>query len=537
MECLSWKCSGALLKHAVPTAILHGVHTHRARFLVIGSGIAGLHTALRAAAHGQVLLVTKGSLFDSGTSYAQGGIAAALGAGDSPEQHRQDTLAAGAALCDRRAVEVLVEEGPTRVRELQLAGARFDLTPGGKIALGREAAHSRRRIVHAQGDRTGAEIVRTLIERIADTPAVQVFERTRVLDLIVARRAGRCHGVRATVRGRASELYADATVLAAGGCGQLFRYTTNPLVATGDGYAIAYRAGAALRDLEFVQFHPTALDTPENPLALVSEAVRGEGAHLLDADGRRFMVKRHRLAELAPRDVVAREIYREKQRTGHVWLDATALGDAFATRFPGIFSLCMARGIDPRRERIPVTPAAHYMMGGVATDLAGRTSLERLYAVGEVACTGVHGANRLASNSLLEGLVFAERVARDLEGVKPLAVPARRRTWRAPRLSDRGAAQVAADSIRQVMWDHVGIDRNEQGLKSVLSALSDIGRRLPAGATEEANMVLAATLIARSALRRQESRGGHYRSDYPSTRLAWSRKHVRLRLGEEPSER
>ncbi|MGH7710171.1 MAG: L-aspartate oxidase, partial [Gemmatimonadaceae bacterium] len=471
------------------------MQTQRARFLVIGSGIAGLHTALRAAVHGDVLLLTKGSLFDSATSYAQGGIAAALGAGDSPELHRHDTLAAGAALCDRRAVEVLVEEGPARVRELQLAGAHFDLTPGGKIALGREAAHSRRRIVHARGDRTGAEVVRTLIERIAATPAVHVLERTRVLDLIVAPVRGRktCRGVGATVAGSAAELYADATVLATGGCGQLYRYTTNPRVATGDGYAIAYRAGAVLRDMEFVQFHPTALDTPENPLALISEAVRGEGARLLDADGKRFMVKRHRLAELAPRDVVAREIYREKQRSGHVWLDATSLGDDFATRFPGIFALCRARGIDPRSERIPVTPAAHYMMGGIATDLAGRSSIARLYACGEVACTGVHGANRLASNSLLEGLVFAERVARDLERVTPMKPPRTSGSWRAPRLLDRGAAEVAADTIRQIMWDQVGIDRDAADLETAIAQLRDIGRRLPTGATEEANMVLTAT--------------------------------------------
>jgi L-aspartate oxidase len=505
---------------------LHAVQTHRARFLVIGSGVAGLHTALRAAAHGDVLLVTKGSLFDSGTSYAQGGIAAALGAGDSPELHRQDTLAAGAALCDRRAVEVLVEEGPARVRELQLAGAHFDLTPGGKIALGREAAHSRRRIAHAGGDRTGAEIVRSLIQRLAATPSVHVLERTRVLDLLVMQRAKCCYGVKATIAGSPAELYADATVLATGGCGQLFRYTTNPRVATGDGYAIAYRAGAVLRDMEFVQFHPTALDTPENPLALVSEAVRGEGARLLDANGKRFMLKRHRLAELAPRDVVAREIYREKQRTGEVWLDATALGAEFATRFPGIFALCRARGIDPRTERIPVTPAAHYMMGGVATDLAGRSSIERLYACGEVACTGVHGANRLASNSLLEGLVFAERVARDLERAKPLKPPRRPGRWSAPRLSDRGAAQVAADTIRQIMWDHVGIDREGNELTEAITALGDIGRRLPTGATEESNMVQAAMLIAQAALQRDESRGGHHRRDFPKLRRTWNARHV-----------
>src|SRR5688572_11336343 len=282
----------------------------RTRFLIIGSGVAGLHTAWRASQTDDVLVVTKRSLFDSATAYAQGGIAAALGAGDSPELHRKDTLAAGAALCDAAAVEVLVEEGPARVRELQTAGARFDLGSDGKLKLGKEAAHSRHRIVHAHGDQTGAEVARTLSARVQESDRVSVFEKTRVLDLIVDR--GRCYGVRASVAGRAVEIMADATVLATGGCGQVYRYTTNPVVATGDGFAIAHRACVKLADMEFVQFHPTALDTPENPLALVSEAVRGEGAVLLNADGERFMLKRHRLAELAPRDVVAREIFREK---------------------------------------------------------------------------------------------------------------------------------------------------------------------------------------------------------------------------------
>src|SRR5580704_6175046 len=371
----------------------------RTRFLVVGSGVAGLHTAWRASEHGPVIVLTKRSLFDSATAYAQGGIAAALGAGDSPELHRRDTLAAGAALCDAAAVKVLVEEGPARVRELSAAGADFDLAPNGKFILGKEAAHSRKRIVHAHGDQTGAEVARTLIRRVTESPGVEVMETTRVLDLIVE--GGECIGVRASASGQAVEIVADVTVLATGGCGQVYRYTTNPQVATGDGYAIAHRAGATLADMEFVQFHPTALDTPENPLSLISEAVRGEGATLLNAEGTRFMPARHRLAELAPRDVVAREIFRERQRTGSVFLDARTLETPFATRFPGIFAICMARGIDPRHDLIPVTPAAHYMMGGVVVDLAGRTSLERLYACGEVSRTGVHGANRLASHSLL----------------------------------------------------------------------------------------------------------------------------------------
>src|ERR687883_1365904 len=300
----------------------------RTRFLVVGSGVAGLHTAWRASTGGDVMVLTKRSLFDSATAYAQGGIAAALGAGDSPELHRQDTLAAGAALCDAKAVEVLVTEGPARVRELHTAGAHFDLEPSGNFKLGREAAHSTNRIVHAHGDQTGAEVARTLVQKVRESPRVRVLEKTRVLDLVVSR--GRCCGVRASVAGRAAEIIADATVLATGGCGQVYRYTTNPVVATGDGYAIAHRAGVRLGDMEFVQFHPTALDTPENPLALISEAVRGEGAVLVNDAGERFMVRRHRLAELAPRDVVSRAIFREQRAGRRVYLDARKLRNKFA---------------------------------------------------------------------------------------------------------------------------------------------------------------------------------------------------------------
>src|SRR5438309_6132373 len=457
----------------------------RTRFLVVGSGVAGLHTAWRASADDDVLVLTKRSLFDSATAYAQGGIAAALGAGDSPELHRQDTLAAGAALAEAKAVQVLVEEGPARVRELATAGAQFDLEPGGNFKLGREAAHSRRRIVHAHGDQTGAEVARTLIKRVKESERIEVLEKARILELIAE--DGMVFGVRAAVSGKPVEIIADSTVLATGGCGQVYRYTTNPQVATGDGYAIAHRAGVRLADMEFVQFHPTALDTPENPLALISEAVRGEGAILLNEELIRFMLEKHRLAELAPRDVVAREIFREKIGGRHVWLDARMLGKNFEERFPGIFAICRARGVDPSVDLIPVTPAAHYMMGGVVTDLRGRASLNRLYACGEVSRTGVHGANRLASNSLLEGLVFAERVARDMiETTAPAAAP-RKVKWTVPRLTDRGAAQVAADSIRQGMWDHCGIDRTAKGLRLGLALLAGIEQRLPEGATEEAN--------------------------------------------------
>ncbi|HYC51037.1 MAG TPA: L-aspartate oxidase [Gemmatimonadaceae bacterium] len=499
----------------------------RTRVLVVGSGVAGLHTAWRASEQGPVLLLTKKSLFDSATSYAQGGIAAALGAGDSPELHRRDTLAAGAALCDAAAVQVLVEEGPARVRELHSAGADFDLEPDtGRFRLGREAAHSRKRIVHAHGDQTGAEVARTLVSRVRRSKRIRVLEKARVLDLIVYR--GECVGVRASVKGKATEIIADVTVLATGGGGQVYRYTTNPVVATGDGYAIAHRAGVTLSDMEFVQFHPTALDTPENPLALVSEAVRGEGATLVNERGVRFMKKLHKDAELAPRDVVARSIVRQ-QRAGHqVFLDARKLASTFARRFPGILALCRARGIDPRRDLIPVTPAAHYMMGGIVTDLCGRSSMNRLYAVGEVSRTGVHGANRLASNSLLEGLVFAERTARDLAQQQPLARLPRAATWSVPVLKDRGAAQVAADSIREIMWRDAGVIRTASALRSARSRLEHIEKRLPTGATEELNLVQTAQLIVEGALRRKESRGGHYRSDFPRAKGAWRKRHIEL---------
>jgi L-aspartate oxidase len=499
----------------------------RTRFLVVGSGVAGLHTAWRASEQHDVLLLTKRSLFDSATSYAQGGIAAALGAGDSPKLHRRDTLAAGAALCDAAAVQVLVEEGPTRVRELQAAGAKFDLEPEtGRLRLGREAAHSRKRIVHAHGDQTGAEVARTLVSRVRRSKRVRVLEKARVLDLIVHR--GACVGVRASVQGVATEILADVTVLATGGCGQAYRYTTNPVVATGDGFAIAHRAGVTLADMEFVQFHPTALDTPENPLALVSEAVRGEGATLVNERGVRFMKKMHKLGDLAPRDIVARGIARQ-QRAGHrVFLDARKLASTFARRFPGILALCLARGIDPRRDLIPVTPAAHYMMGGIVTDLCGRSSMERLYAVGEVSRTGVHGANRLASNSLLEGLVFAERVARDIAQADPLRSLPRVGKWTVPLLEDRGAAQVAADTTRDVMWRDAGVVRTAAGLRSARDRLRHIEKRLPVGATEELNLVQTAQLIVEGAIRRKESRGGHYRSDYPRAKGAWRGKHIEL---------
>jgi L-aspartate oxidase len=511
----------------------------RARVLVIGSGVAGLHTAWRAAERcsepTSVVLLTKETLLDSASAYAQGGIAAALGAGDSPALHREDTLAAGGALCDREAVDVLVTEGPRRVEELRAAGAHFDVGASGELLLGREAAHSERRIVHANGDRTGAEVVRLLVTRVRTDARIRVVEHARALELIVAN--GVCLGARVSEGGRAVEIVADATVLATGGCGQVFRSTTNPSVATGDGYALAHRAGAELIDMEFIQFHPTALDTPETPLALISEAVRGEGAVLLDANGHRFMPGVHELAELAPRDIVARAVARAQRETGRVVLDATHLGERFATRFPGIFAVCMERGIDPRIKAIPVTPAAHYTMGGVATDLVGRTSVSRLFAVGEVACTGVHGANRLASNSLLEGLVFAERVAREVVESPPLEESAQARAWRVPFCAEPEVAAQAATEIRALMWEYAGLERTRSGLRRCLDGLARIAERLPAGAIDEANMALTARLIAEAALLREESRGGHYRTDFPLPSRTYAERHTTSRVGAHWSSR
>jgi len=502
----------------------------RARVLVIGSGIAGLHTAMRAAEQcanrGDVVLLTKRTLFDSATNYAQGGIAAALGAGDSPELHRQDTLAAGGSLVDSDAVDVLVSEGPSRVRELTAAGANFDVNQLGEYLLGREAAHSERRIVHASGDRTGAEVVRTLVERVRADERIAIVEHGRALSLIIEH--GECAGARVSVQGRPVDVVADATVLATGGCGQVYLRTTNPPVATGDGYALAHRAGAELADMEFVQFHPTALDTDETPLALISEAVRGEGAVLVDARGERFMPAIHELAELAPRDIVTRAVLRAQRDTGRVFLDATHMGESFATRFPGIFAVCMERGIDPRVQPIPVTPAAHYMMGGIVVDLVGRSTIQRLYAVGEVARTGVHGANRLASNSLLEGLVFAERVAHDAIQLPPLTHEPPPKSWRVPVPPERAAAREAAHRIRTLMWEHAGIERSATGLRTCLAGLDSITSGLPEGATEERNLALTARLITEAALMREESRGGHFRTDFPLPRSIWADRHVRF---------
>jgi L-aspartate oxidase len=496
--------------------------------LIIGTGIAGLSCALAAAPTSHVVLITKDTLAENNTAYAQGGVAAALGPKDSPELHASDTVAAGAGLSDSLTVSRLVNDGPERIRELLSLGVRFDET-NGSISLGREAAHSSRRIAHAGGDATGREIHRTLAQAAQIQVGIALRERTLLVDLLVA--GG--HAIGALLMHLDTEQFsvvlARQTVLASGGIGAVFGRTTNPLVATGDGVAAAYRAGALVADMEFVQFHPTALATADNPLFLISEAVRGEGAILRDDEGVAFMESYHPSAELAPRDVVARAIYDRCQRTpeGRVFLDCSPIEpETFARRFPTILRTCVSQGVDPRKEPIPVTPAAHYHMGGVRVDPDSATALPGLWAAGECSCTGVHGANRLASNSLLEGLVFGSQTG--LSAAKRSRNEAREQLRAAhpphaeptgPAPSDEEIDQAIAE-LRQLMWDKVGIVRTRQGLEEALSKiehrLTRYGKPVATRrAIELANMLALGWLVARGALRREESRGAHYRADYP----------------------
>lgn len=502
--------------------------------IVVGSGAAGLTAALELAP-ARVAVLTKGRLGLGGSSAAaQGGIAAAVGRGDSPALHAADTLAAGAGLADPEMVELLTQEGPGRVMRLLALGAGFDRRPCGALSLGREAAHGRRRVLHARGDATGAEVMRTLAAEAARADHVTVLEDTFAWDLTLA--AGRVTGLTAVgPRGERLLLQAPAVVLATGGLGRLYARTTNPPEVTGDGLALAGRAGARLLDVEMVQFHPTALAAPgADPLPLLTEALRGEGAVLVDGAGRRFLAGEHPEAELAPRDVVARALWRRLEAGRAVFLDAReAVGAAFPERFPTVFELCRRLGLDPRREPIPVSPAAHYHMGGVAADAWGRTTLAGLWACGEAAANGVHGANRLASNSLLEALVFGARVARSVAGEGPASV----RLVGAPepppagarRLPAGGAGRRAVERLRELAWRHAGVERTGEGLARLLEGLEGFEEAEGDLGGEGRNLLLAARLVAAAARERTESRGGHFRSDFPRADDAW-RRHLAVEL-------
>ena len=512
-------------------------------FIVIGSGIAGLNIALLAQEHGSVLILTKGKIDDCNTRYAQGGIAAAIGPGDSSKLHFQDTLAAGVGLCDPEAVEVLTREGPERVSNLIHWGVAFD-TIHGQIALGREGAHSVPRILHAGGDATGQHIEQALTERVTQS-SITVMEYTLATRLIIER--GKVAAVEAlnSITGKQQTYHSSIVVLATGGAGRLFAYTTNPEVATGDGVALAYRAGAQVMDMEFYQFHPTAFHKEGAPAFLLSEAMRGEGAVLRGHDGKTFMAGYHPLGDLAPRDVVSRAIATEMEKTGtrQVYLDISHLPpDRAQSRFPSIYNFCMGYGLDITRQPIPVAPAAHYMMGGVKTDTWGRTNVEGLYACGEAACSAVHGANRLASNSLLDTLVFAqrlvdgalgrssERAAEQETGDNLIFTPGGRPSKSAE------APQLDLAALQDLMWRSVGMNRNGPQLLEAAGILhawqQTISRPTDLASHQLSNMVLLGLLMAESALVREESRGSHFRQDFPETSASWE-KHV---IAVQPEE-
>ena len=506
----------------------------RGDFLVIGSGIAGLRAAIALAEAGEVVVLTKSDPRESNTGYAQGGIAAAIGPDDSPELHGRDTLAAGDGLCNADAVDVLVRDGTRYVHELIGWGAAFDRDRDGNPSLTREGAHSVRRVLHAR-DATGRELGRVLWSRVSANPRIRVLDDARASALIL--RDGQCVGAAYMSGGAEHVLEAPQTLLATGGAGQVYRETTNPAIATGDGIAMAADAGARVADLEFVQFHPTVLSVEGFPRFLLSEALRGEGARLVNDRGEPFMSRYEAAGDLASRDRVSRAMVREADSTGApVFLTLAHLDpDYVRNRFPTIARACAAAGLDLARDPIPVSPAAHYVMGGVETDLDGRTSVAGLLAAGEVACTGVHGANRLASNSLLEGLVFGARAAAAMTGAPRAASlrPCDLTEWPAPR--DAGEAVPDAYDVRDLMWRHAGLLRQNRSLDHAVARLEGWAAAVaaaPAGARRDEefhrvrSLVTVGLLIARAAQRREESRGGHFRTDFPTRDdLHWS-KHV-----------
>ncbi|MEW6776007.1 MAG: L-aspartate oxidase [Bdellovibrionota bacterium] len=515
---------------------------HRSDFLVIGSGIAGLFFALRAARHGKVILTTKREMTESSTRYAQGGIASVWSPDDSPEKHAEDTHRAGAGICHPDTVDLVVRSGPTLVRELiEKWGVQFSRMNGGEIALGREGGHSVRRVLHAE-DQTGREIARALLEAARTHPNIQIHEYACAIDLLTSRKLGvqsqpnACLGayILETRTGEVHTYAATATLLATGGTGKVYLYTSNPDVATGDGIAMGFRAGVSVANMEFIQFHPTCLYHPQAKSFLITEALRGEGAILRTPGGAAFMKRYHEMADLAPRDIVARAIDTEMKRSGaeHLFLDATKLGgDFLEKRFPHITKTCREYGIDPAKQPIPIVPAAHYCCGGLVTDPWGGTSIEGLFATGECAFTGLHGANRLASNSLLEALVFADRAAtkagelvQEKKAPSP-SIPA----WNPGGAGEPDELVVVThnwDEIRRFMWDYVGIVRSNKRLERARTRIHNLlleideyywNFKVTQDLIELRNIALVADLIIRCAQVRQESRGLHYNADYPYT--------------------